>query len=930
MIVGRPVERARIDEAVASLREGHGQALLVSGEAGIGKSALLDYAADRAARLQVLRAQGVETERDLAFSGLHELLHPLLAGLHDLPQRQCEALRGALALGPAVGDRFAVHAGTLTLLAGAAERQPVLVVVDDLQLLDQASLEAVSFAARRLTDDPVALIFGARETEHGFPSLPKVEELCLAGLAVDDAMILLEDRSLAPSVAAQLVTATGGNPLALIELPSLLDERVLRGDLPLPEPLPTTPSIKRAFRGRHDALPAEARTAVLLAAALGGGDVGPVKRALEAAGIDSGAALEIAEGARLIRLDRSRFAFVHPLARSALYEVASPGERREAHAALADVLVDEDEADRRAWHLGEAAIGPDEDVASVLESSADRALARGGFAAASSALERAAELSESSAGHARRLTAAANAAQLAGAGDRALNLLGQALRATSDETLKAEIQNASGFISFWRGDLDAAKSMFAEATRLERTDPARAAVIYAELTGPCFMRGDPAGFLEMGERALELSEPDGGFSEFMGVTHWGLALMYSGRVAESRPYLLRGAEIAERNPGALDDPIWPAIAAGALAMLEEEDRGRALLNRLIGEARATSSFGVLTFLLPVLAGIERDAGDWQRAGALAVECVELSRDTGQATNLLNGLNECALLEARRGNEGLCERYAREALELAGKAASLPDSVYAHEALGVLALGLGRAEQAVASLEPVVLDVLERGIGEPQLVGSVPNLIEAYVRVGRTDEATDLLGPFEGLASDSQLAWELAPAARCRGLLASDDEFEAAFLAGLAECERISLPFEQGRIELCLGERLRRAGRRIDARVHLRSALSCFERLGAVSWTERSRSELRASGETIRSRVAPASRETLTPQELKVALVVAEGLSNREAATALFLSPKTIEAHLGRVYRKLGIRSRSQLARAFADGPAATVEELQAERGTLAS
>ena len=929
MIVGRHPERARIDEIIASLREGSGHALVVSGVAGIGKSALLSYAAEQGTGLRVLRARGVETDTDLAFSGLHELLRPLLDDLEQIPPRQAEALRGALALGPAeTADRFAIQAGTLSLLAAAADRQPVLALVDDVHWLDSATSEAISFAARRLKEDPVALIFGTRETEDSLPSLAGIEELRLGGLGVEDAPELLKDAPLSPSVLVQLVAATEGNPLALIELPHVLDEAVLRGEHPLPEPLPPTPSIERAFRRRSEALPEEARSAVLLAAAFGEGELGPIKRALATRGIDAGEALEAAEAARLIQMRGSRFEFVHPLARSALYET-QPADRRAAHAALAEALLGEDEADRRAWHLGAAAIGPDEGVASVLETSADRALARGGFAAASAAHERAAELSEPGEPRARRLAAAANAAQLAGAGERALRLLEQALESTTDAVRRAEIHSSRGFISFWRGDLDAAKKVFLEAVRIESVDPARAAVIYAELTGPCFMRGDPDGFLEMGKRALDLSQPDGAFTEFMGVTHWGRALMYAGRIAEARPYLLRGAAIAESDPAALADPVWAAVAAGNLGVLEEENRARALFNRLVGEARATSSFGVLTFLLPALASLERDAGDWHLARALAVECVDLSRDTGQSTNLLNGLGECALLAAGQGREAECQSYAREALELAHAARSLPDAVYVHMALGLLYLGLGRAGQTIVELEPVVRDVRGRGIGEPQVVATVPELVEAYIRVGRTLEAVELLAHFERLASDSGLASQLAASCRCRGLLAPHEEFEAIFRTGLAQCDRVSLPFERARIELCLGERLRRARRRVDARAHLRNALSLFDQLGAAPWAEKARSELRASGETIRAR-EPASLDALTPQELKVALAVAEGLSNREAATALFLSPKTIEAHLGRVYRKLRIRSRSELARVFASGPEAPVEALNAEQGTLAS
>jgi DNA-binding CsgD family transcriptional regulator len=580
--------------------------------------------------------------------------------------------------------------------------------------------------------------------------------------------------------------------------------------------------------------------------------------------------------------------------------------------------------DLRAWHLSEAATEPDEDLAVALESSADRALRRGGYRAAASARERAAELSIDEESRARRFALAGDAAQLAGLSERALVLLDKGLAVESDPLRRAEIQNSRGFILHWRGEFDRAREAWSQAAQVEAFDREKAAVIYHELLGPAWERGDAAGVLEMGQRSYELAPRDGGWIEFMGTTAMGFGLTYNGRAREARPFLLRGGEIAETKPESFDDPVWLGVGAFALCLAEEEVRARALFERLLGDARATSSFGVLTFVLPSIAAVERDAGNWPRARASAVESVELSRDTGQTLNLATGLIECAHLSALIGREQECREFAGEAAAIAHETGSFISLVYTREALGALELGLGNTEQAIAELEPLLRQVVERGIGEPQMTAPLPNLIEAYVRAKRLGEAEEFLAYFERLAADSGYLGQLAPAERCRGLLASNEDFADVFAAGLEHCERLPRPFERGRIELCFGERLRRSGHRVEARTHLRQALAVFDHLGARHWVEKARSELRASGETIRARDSTA-RDELTPQELKVALVIAEGASNREAAAALFLSPKTIEAHLGRAYRKLGIRSRSELIRHFTTGEAVRASPIAEER-----
>jgi DNA-binding CsgD family transcriptional regulator len=790
-------------------------------------------------------------------------------------------------------------------------------VVDDLQWIDSSSADAVLFAARRLADNPVAVLLAVREGTDF--ETAGVEELLVAALDHVEAVELLSraHSDIAATVASRLVEAAHGNPLALVELPELLDEQQLRGESPLPYPLPAAASIEGAFRKRADRLSEAGRTAVIVAAAFGDGETGMLARALASLGIESRASLEEAEAVGILVLRPGSFEFVHPLARSALYQAALPAERRKAHAALAAAVDPETAPDLRAWHLGEAATEPDEGLAEALENSADRALRRGGYRAAASARERAAELSTNEDARARRFALAGDAAQLAGLSERALVLLDKALAAEGDPLRRAEIQNSRGFILHWRGEFDRAREAWSQAVQIEAFDQEKAAVIYHELLGPQYERGDPAGVLEMGRHSYELAARDGGWIEFMGTTAMGFGLMYNGRAREARPFLLRGGEIAETNPESFDDPVWLGVGGAALCFAEEDMRARALFESLLGQARETSSFGVLTFVLPALAGVERDLGNWPRARALAVECVELSLDTGQTVNLANGRNECAHLSALVGREQECREFAAEAAVLAQETGSFASLVWTREALGSLELGLGNTEQAIAELEPVQRWVVERGIGEPQMTAALPNLIEAYVRAKRPAEAEEFLTYFEKLAEDSGYVGQAAPAARCRGLLASNTDFADVFEIGLEYCERLPRPFERARIELCFGERLRRSGHRVEARTHLRQALAIFEQLGAYPWSEKARSELRASGETIRAH-DPSARDELTPQELKVALVIAEGASNQEAAAALFLSPKTIEAHLGRAYRKLGIHSRSELIRHITVGAEATV------------
>jgi DNA-binding CsgD family transcriptional regulator/tetratricopeptide (TPR) repeat protein len=928
MLVGRGSEQAQINDLLARARAGGGGGLVLRGEPGIGKTALVRYAEERADGMRILRAQGVESEAELAFSGLFELVRPVLQFTDRLPPVQADALRSAFALGGGSGhDRFAVAAATLGVLAAAAEERPLLVTVDDAHWLDNASLEALVFAGRRLASDPVALIFAVREGE-GRELPPKAfPELSLGGLDDESAAELLRSARRRPSekVERELIRATAGNPLALLELPALLTDEELAGAARIASPLPTAATVEKAFARRASELPAETRRALVVVAALDAGDAAALHGALGSLGV-AGAALAPAENARLVRIDGS-IEFAHPLIRSALYQAASPGERRQAHAAIASALSPAD-VDRRAWHRALATDGVDEDVARALEDSAERAILRGGHAAAAAAWRRAAELTPASSEKSRRLLRAADAAQLAGAGKLGLELLEEALTLTEDAALRAEIQHARAWIAYYSGDPELAYELrSAETKRLEQIDEAGAAIAYAELTGLFLNSGDTEKALASGRRSFELAPKDGGRLEFIGNNALALALLGAGRAHDAAPYVRRCADIAEERRSDLADTRFMGmdthflvIAAQNLGEVEEHDRARTLFGSIISETRARGNVAGLTSALGSLGTLEYRAGRWHLARTLLAEVIDLDRDTHRKAWILCVRAETARIDALQGRSGACRAAVSEVQRDVGAERDFQTWAISRHALALLALGGGRVDDAIAELEPVAARMRAAQIGDVDYTALMPDLVEAYSRAGRQDDARELAACFATIAETSGLRWQLATAARCRGIVAAENAFDEPFKEALELHGDVPSIFEEGRTELAYGERLRRARRRVEARGHVRRALALFEQVQAVPWIERTRAELRASGETIR-RPDPVTRDELTPQELRVATLVAEGMSNRDIAAALFLSPKTVEAHLGRAYRKLGTRSRAELVRLFATASDATIEQL---------
>ena len=883
---------------------------MLQGDAGIGKTALLDYAAERARELTVVRALGVESEAELQFAGLLEVARPLLDHLAEIPERQAEALRGALGLGPAEEhDRFAIGAATLGLLAAAAEAAPLLVVVDDAQWLDGPSADALTFAARRLEADRVALLFAARQGElRGFEA-PGLQSIELPGLEREDAERLLVSSyagSVADTVVDLLCSKTGGNPLALIELPAALTPAQLDGTDALPDPLPAGVLVERAFLRRVESLPEETRRALLVCALSISGELGPIARALSALDVSTDA-LEPAEAAGLIRLLDGVVEFRHTLVRSAIGQAAVPSERRTAHRALAAV----EPGERRAWHLGSAAFGPDEEAAAALEEAAEQARERSGYGAAAAAFERAARLSPGEAERARRLHLAAEACWLAGRSGRALVLGDEALAGTTNAVERSGLLHMRGRIETLQGDVPAALgNLLAAAELAEQLEPrARRRDPFGRRGGARVRRRRGRGARDRQARpwisccrtaAYQISSAPQSW-----LRDWPRTAVRRRR-SEQAVRILEILSGSTTSCGARLTALYRA--ALGLAWCDRVPEALELAERTTALARERGEIMTLAYSLEITAWMQGRSGLWREAYATATEGLALARETGQQVTTALHLTHLTWGDAFRGQEEACRAHGAEAARIATEQGLDLLRWWVETALSMLELGLGRPEQVAARLEPVAAEIEERGYFDRD-ISPHPNLVEAYVRLGRESDARRALERYRAYAPRTSPSWSPAVALRCEGLLAAEEEFEASLREALA-LHSPHDPFGLARTRLCLGEKLRRAGRRRDAREELRAALESFETLGAEPWAERCRSELRASGGTLRRR-DPTEVEELTPQELQIALQVADGKTNKEVGAGLFISHKTVEFHLARVYRKLGISSRGELIKQFA-------------------
>ena len=895
MLYGRDAERALVGALLGAARESRSGALVLRGEPGVGKTALLEDVRDRAADMHVLAARGVESESELPFAGLHQLLRPALHLLDALPGPQQGALEGALGLAERAGDRFLISAACLTLIAELADRRPVLCLIDDAQWLDTPSADALLFVARRLDAEGVVMLFGAREGGDRRFEAGGVPEHVLGGLdaAAAEALIGLgAGGPVAPSVRDVLLEQAGGNALALVELPAALSPAQLAGAEPLPPTLPLTEVAQRLFLERVRRLPEPAQRLLGVIAADDGGRLAPVMQA--AAGLGVGAeALTPAEDAGLVSVHGQRIDLRHPLVRSAIYQSTSSAERRAAHLALADALGGE--PDQRAWHLAAAALGPDAAVADGLERTAERARERSGHAAAAAALDRAAELSVDAESMARRLVGAAKSAWQAGLPERAAALIERARPIATDPRLRAELAHIAGVIDWRCGDLiEGCSTLLRGAADVAPVDSRKALEMLFDAALAGWDAGDYARIAEAGRRAAALPGADDDEQRFLTGVLVGVGALSEGdgRAVPALGEIARAAD--------LDDPrllIWAALGA---TMAGESATEAALLKRAAALARASGAVDVLTLVLEGTA-VEGFLAGEHTAGADATEGLKLAEEAGLPNAASLHRASLAWLAAVTGRDDECREHAAKVQDSARATGAALALSIAQWGLALLDLGGGRPEQAIARL--VALREAPPGAGHPLYVlTSAPDLVEACVRCGRDAEARTAFAVLERGAQPGAPAWALALAARCRALLAEDGTEDFAVALRLHP-----RPFDRARTQLLLGEHLRRRRRRVDAREHLRAAIDSFDALGAAPWADRARAELRATGETARKRDASTLAE-LTPQELQVARFVGEGLSNKEVAAQLFLSPRTIDAHLRNVFAKLGLTSRTQLAR----------------------
>jgi DNA-binding NarL/FixJ family response regulator len=910
MLFGRHDETERIGRLVQEARQGTSRVLVLRGEAGIGKTALLRCGAD-AAREQgtrVLWLRGWEPEKHLAFAGLSQLVRSAAHLIDRLPDVQAAALRGAVALGPSrPTDRFGVCAATLSLLAELAEERPLLVAVDDAHALDPSSAEALAFAARRLMAEDIGMLITARPdpaVDSLVVALPVLQVAALAENAVGE---LVADRTGVPphdDVRRQLALGSAGNPMALIELVNGLTGPQLSGRSPMPRSLLAGATAGALFAGRVAAVGTNARSLLLLMATSTSTEVGAVARAARDLGVPQVAFAEV-EDSGLASFASNSYHFVHPLVPAAVLAAAPSEERRAAHRALAAGCVQPGRAGERAWHLGEAALGPDEQVAAALEELARTAELRNGYVAAAAAWERSAALSVNDPDRARRLVAAARDALLGGRNTHARELLVGADMLVGEAGLRAETAAGLGRVELFTGHPALARRFVLQAAEeLCDTQPRRSSELFADAAMASLLSGDPAGAFDAATRAEKLL--DGAQSPAALVTGLirGITLLHLGEGAAGREQLLGCLAAVCRTQDVELPTEYVILAAATMNWTGEHQLGWRTINTLLERLRTAGALGMLPFALYVSSYAEVLMGRTDAARAAATEAVELAAFTDNEFWQYLSLSALAHVEAVRGDVALCRQHGLRAVALRRTDTDYPRD--ASEALALLELSVGDYPAALRRLRE---GATSTPTNDPDgLLDSNFDAIEARIRGGLplTEGALTSLARHAGQV---HLPLHAAIALRLRGLAAGDgaeDYFEQALeLHAVAPC-----PLEASRTRLAYGERLRRAGQRVRAREHLRTALDGFERLGAAVWAERCRKELTATGETVRARSAPSGPEELTPQEFQVAQAVVRGATNKQAASALFLSPKTVEFHLGNAYRKLGVRNRTELAHRY--------------------
>jgi DNA-binding CsgD family transcriptional regulator len=905
MLVDRGPETAVLQGLLDGIKDGTSGVLVLCGDAGIGKTSLLDWAVAQAAGMQVARAAGVESEMNLSLAALHQLLSTFLSGLEHLPTPQRGALETAFGLAPGpTPDRFLVGLAALTLLADAAAVRPVLCVVDDTQWVDRASTELLSFVARRLEADRVGMLFAVRETDQPNALLAGLPQLVVGGLPDEAARDLLARSAAQPigeHVSRQLVADAAGNPLALIEFATQLGRDDLAARPPLGRPSPIARRLEQAYEARLRALPDDARALLLIVAASQLDDPERIMLAAEQLGIGPDAAERLSSDGLVTFEPRVRIR--HPLVRSAAYYSAPVSARRRAHEALAAATDPVQEPDRWAWNLAQAAPGPDEHLALELERSAERARRRGGLAAGADFIERAAELTPECGRAAERMLRAADARLHAGELAACRSLLARALPHLEDPFARARAKRLEGLVLQILGDVPGAVATLAQAASMIEPFDARLARDTRLDALTTTWLGDPHVPVAEVLRAVRsdaAAEKPG--AQLPDLLLQGFAAALARRYEEAVRLFRRATAPLARHDAALSEEtlryLLPlSLAARFMHSFPVLDRVECVF---VEELRRRGALGKLLGALLVVAFGQLRQGRLAAAGATIAEGQSLSEATGSRARLF----DCAelLLLSWRGREAEVHAVAAGLLRDFGAQGESLKPVYVHEALAQLELGLGNY--------PAALHWSLEGISNRLESAPPANLVEAAMRSGEAEAARSALEPFSAPARASGTDFDLGLLARCQALLAVDDT-EAQYRRSIDLLQHGHLCLEEARSQLLYGEWLRREGRRREARDQLRSAVETFDELDMEVFGERARAELRATGEHARKRTADQS-EALTPQESQIALLASQGATNREIAAKLFISAATVDSHLRKVYRKLGVASRIRLSQVLTD------------------
>ncbi len=899
-LLGRAAERQTLDLLLENVRGGQSAVLVIRGEAGVGKTALLHHCARQASGFRVARVAGVESEMELPFAGLHQLCAPMLGRLDALPEPQRAALCVALGLssGPAP-DRFLVALAALSLLAEVAAERPLVCFVDDAQWLDAASRQVLGFVARRLLAESVAVVFAVRDPtdERELVGLP---ELRLGGLPEKDARDLLAaviPGGLDERVRDRLIAETRGNPLAIVELPRELSATQLPGAFGLAGAQALSGRIEENFMRRLEALPEETRLLLLVAAAEPVDDPLVVWRAAERRGIGIAAATAN-ETEGLLAIDE-RVAFLHPLVRSAVYRSASVRERREVHSALAEVTDDED---RRAWHLAAAAAGPSEEIASELERSAGQARARGGLVAAAAFLRRSVALTRDPARRVDRALAAAHASLHAGEFDAALGSLAAAEAGVLNELQRARVELLRAQIASASAGTEAAAQLLTAARRLEPLDPGLARETYLDAGGAALFAGRlaSAGNLVDVSRAARAAPPPADPPHPSDLLLDGLARLITEGRAAAAPTLRRAVKAFRGEEISVEKGLqWGVLASSAAVELWDFESWDALITQQMELARNAGALAPLSISLNGEGIVVAWRGDFAAAARVIAEADAVTDATGTRIAPYGAM----LLAALRGREAEASALIDAALENATAGGEGLAVQYAHWTTALLDNGLGRYEDAMAAAQQASQVTPEQFIS----VWALPELIEAAMRSGNAELAPAALGRLIESANASATDWGLGIAARSRALLAEDEAAEGSYREAIDRLGRTRLRPELARAHLLYGEWLRREGRRVDAREQLRTAHEMLTAIGMEAFAERARRELLATGARVRKRTVEA-RDELTAQEAQIARLARDGLSNPEIGARLFISPRTVQYHLHKVFAKLDITSRNQLVR----------------------